>query len=77
MKYDLNTAKGRAGFLCEVPREELLDEVLGQLESGFALLAMIMHIDGVHEDEETLVTQAWDALGHAIDLLDAEANPRD
>lgn len=76
IKYDLDTVEGRAGFLVEVPRAELLGTVYDQAEMALNLLCMVLHIDG--EDLETSdapLAEAVDALQAALELLEDELGP--
>ena len=76
IKYDLFTPEGRAGFLVEVPREELLGQVYDQVEIALNMLCMLMHIDG--EDIETSdspLGEAVDGLQVALEILEDELGP--
>lgn len=76
IKYDLETAEGRAGFLVEVPRDELLGQVFDQIEMALNMLCMLMHIDG--EDIETSnapLAEAVDALQVALETIEDELGP--
>ena len=76
IKYDLFTPEGRAGFLVEVPRAELLGLVYDQIEMALNFACMIMHIDGEDiETSEAPLAEAVDALQVALETVEDELGP--
>lgn len=76
VKYDLFTPEGRAGFLVEVPRAELINMIYDQVEMALNTLCMVMHIDGEDiETSEAPMAEAVDALQVTLEILEEELGP--